>query len=113
MGLILDFIVLKCTLSLFFHRCLVFCLWLILPRRVHKAVRLVQRMAVAIVFNVSYGWRADVFLLPRGFEMWDLGYFAWLGLLQADRLYSNPHVLCFVELLVDKEDDGAFSTSGV
>ena len=58
-----------------------------------------------IAVNIVYAWRADVFLLPSGFEGRDYGYKAWLGLLQADRHYSNPHLLCFVELLLNARND--------
>jgi len=63
------------------------------------------RVGVALAVNALYTWRADVCLLPFGLERYDYGYKIWLGVLQTDRFYSNPHLLTFIHHLSNTHGD--------
>lgn len=58
-----------------------------------------QRILIALLFALFFSGRLDKSLLPRGYELWDSGYAAYVDCLKLELHYGNPVLLTFADLL--------------
>eukprot|EP00049_Salpingoeca_infusionum_P012774 m.237227 g.237227 ORF g.237227 m.237227 type:complete len:1084 (-) comp15268_c1_seq12:1425-4676(-) len=80
-----------------------FDLLMVLFNAVVGVLSFLTRWLYTIAFSVLFVARLDVATLPRGYELMDPGFYAYLGFLQVDYYYSNPTFLTFARILIEDQ----------
>ncbi|KAL7856279.1 hypothetical protein AOLI_G00198830 [Acnodon oligacanthus] len=62
----------------------------------------VLRLLVSAYVSLLLVSRINRTIMPKGYELFDIGYRTWIGMIMTDHYHNNPVVICFCHLLLKR-----------